>query len=51
MVLLTRGIVDFLHVLGGCGEQTCGGDIIDLSRHACGIVMDEVFGLGFEDFV
>ena len=51
---LGHGVVDpclgdFVDVLRCSAEKTCGSDIIDLSRDARGIVMDEVFGLWFKD--
>ena len=49
--MVDHGFVDFVNVLRGSGEQACRGDIIDLSRDACGIVMDKGLGLGLEYFV
>ena len=47
--VVDQGVVDFGDVLRCSAENACGGDIIDLSRDACGVVMDEVFCLWFED--
>ena len=48
--IVDEGIVYFLQILGGCGEQAGGGDVIDLPRDPRGIIMDEVPGLWLEDF-
>jgi len=42
--IVDQGIGNFFDVLRDCVEQTGGGDIIDLPRHTCGVVMDEFFG-------
>ena len=31
-------------------DQAGGGHVVDLAGRAAGVVMDEVFGLGVEDF-
>ena len=49
--IVDEGIVDFMDVLRGCGEQAGGGNVIDLARDPGGIIMDEGLGLWFEDFV
>lgn len=51
-----HGLVDqvfgnLFEALRGGVEKASGSDIIDLSRYASGIVMNESFSLGFEDFI
>jgi len=42
--------VYFLEVSGSRVDQAGGGHVVDLAGRAAGVVMDEVFGLGVEDF-
>ena len=49
--VVDQDLGNFFEVLRCCVEQTGGGDIVDLSGDSRSVIMDEFFGLWFEDFI